>query len=46
MGYDKTTDIVIVVLDATLQILKAIRKLCGLKGNKNKLREGSYSTDN
>lgn len=45
MGYDKTTETVIILLDAVSQILKAIRKLCGLK-RKGKSSEDSNSTDN
>lgn len=45
MGYDKTTETIILLLDAVSQILKAIRKLCGLK-RKGKSSEDSNSTDN
>ena len=44
MTYEKTTEIIIVVLESVAQILKAIKKLCGLKG-KNKNHDGLKFTD-
>lgn len=47
MSYEKATDILIVVLDATLQILKAIKKLRSLtNSNKKKGSGDSYVYDN
>ena len=45
MSYENKTDIVIIVLDAVLQILKGIRKLCGLK-SKKKGREDFIANEN
>lgn len=44
MGYEKTTDNVIIVLDAILQILKAIRKLTSLSSKKGK-KDSVYNND-
>ncbi|MBR2237414.1 MAG: hypothetical protein IJ887_06015 [Prevotella sp.] len=44
MTYEKTTEIIIVVLESVAQILKAIKKLCGLKG-KSKNRDDFKITD-
>lgn len=47
MSYERATDIIIVVLDCTMQILKVIKRLRSLTNNNKKKGSGdSYVYDN